>query len=94
MAYLGRNEISIITSLQESIYDIFRENDFISNSIRDYEVPRRSDSVFLVEVIEHLHRQDGEAILEKLKRIPLVCIATPAKFNDCSCLARFTGNEA
>jgi len=74
---------------KKKLYD-----ELVHADIRDYEVPRSSDSVFLTEVIEHLPRQDGEAILNKLERIPFVCISTPAKFHDCSYLAKFAGNEA
>jgi len=66
----------------------------IQADIRLYEIPNVADSIFLVEVLEHLDRKDGEALLNKLREFPFVCVVTPTKFHDCFLLAWFTRNRA
>jgi len=80
---------SLERARKKKLYD-----ELVQTDIRNYDLPIGSDSVFLVEVIEHLPRRDGEAILRRLKWVPFVCIVTPARFYDCSLLAKFAGNKA
>ena len=62
---------------KERGYDEVVQKDF-----REYEIPNACDSVFLFDVIEHIPKNDGVALLQKLKtkRIPFMMLTTPEKF--------------
>jgi len=48
--------------------------------VREYEIPPETDAVFLFDIIEHLPKSDGIALLQKLRRISYVMLTTPSKF--------------
>jgi len=60
--------------------------------LKRFEITGQADSIFLIEVLEHLDRKEGEALLQKLQKFPFVCITTPTKFHVCSLLAEFMKN--
>ena len=57
-------------------------DDLVEADVLEYEIPGDIDAVFCIEVIEHLEKDDGWKLLEKLENVPFVLITTPAVFHE------------
>jgi len=55
-------------------------NGVVKSDIREYEFPRGTDAVVMLEVIEHIPKSDGLRLLERMEGIPFVLITTPIKY--------------
>jgi len=56
-------------------------DEVVQMDLRQYEIPNACDSVFLFDVIEHVPKKDGIALLKKLKRKRIfILLTTPEKF--------------
>lgn len=55
-------------------------NETIAEDVRYYKIPIQTDSLIMIEVIEHLKKDDGFDILEKTQLIPFMLITTPVTF--------------
>lgn len=49
--------------------------------VQDYTPPPGTEAVFMIEVIEHLPKLDGQALLQRLSHIPFTVITTPVEFH-------------
>jgi SAM-dependent methyltransferase len=56
-------------------------DEVIEQDIRYYSIPLDADSVIMIEVIEHLTRDEGFDLLDKLYLVPFVLITTPIAFH-------------
>lgn len=45
-----------------------------------YEPPPETEVVFLTEVVEHLSKEDGVALLKRLIWVPVIVLTTPQKY--------------
>lgn len=55
-------------------------NQLVLADIREYNPPARTKVVFMIELIEHLKKKDGVALLRRLQWIPTIILTTPSKF--------------
>lgn len=56
-------------------YDITVQSD-----IRYYDVPRNVDAVFMIDSIEHLTKDDGIKLINRISYVPFILITTPSVF--------------
>lgn len=68
------NPISLRRALNSGFYDEVLEAD-----IHDMTFPS-ANIAFLIEIIEHLSKDDGFRLLRNLRHIPVIVITTPSKY--------------
>ena len=49
--------------------------------LQEYQWPYGTEAAFLIDVIEHMPKQDGFQLLSRLRSVPFVVITTPSRFH-------------
>lgn len=62
-------------ALEFSDYD-----EIVWSDVREYELPPETEAVFMFEVIEHLTKEDGWKLLNRISHVPFVLLSTPEIF--------------
>ncbi|MEM1551583.1 MAG: class I SAM-dependent methyltransferase [Candidatus Bathyarchaeia archaeon] len=67
-----------------SVAERFGKYDMLVNAdIREFPLPNETEAAFMLDVIEHIPKQDGTTLLQKLTTLPnikLIFISTPLTF--------------
>jgi hypothetical protein len=52
----------------------------IWTDILEYELPSETEAVFVIDVIEHITKQEGLDLLNRISQVPFIIITTPTTF--------------
>ena len=52
----------------------------VFSDIRDYILPSETEAVFMIEVIEHISKEEGKLLLSRLSWVPIIALTTPRTF--------------
>lgn len=72
---VDHNEYRLKEAKEFKLYDYV-----VLSDTRDYIVSSDVDAVFITEHIEHMPKQDGVELINRLKSVPYVFITTPESF--------------
>ena len=72
---VDQNLSQLKRALRAGLYDKLVQAD-----IRDYEPPAETQAIFMLEVIEHIPKEEGYALLDRLRTVPTVILSTPERF--------------
>jgi len=80
-----RNHVTYLIGVDYSENELkfakdYNYDELVITDVRNYEIPEDTNVVFLFDVIEHLHRQEGIELLSRLQKIPSVIITTPGRY--------------
>jgi trans-aconitate methyltransferase len=73
---VDHNPVRLTIALQYGGYD-----EGVLMDIRDYQLPENTEAVFMLDSIEHIPKQDGLQLLQKIKNFPFIIITTPLSFH-------------
>ncbi|MBA7490874.1 hypothetical protein ES702_01417 [subsurface metagenome] len=73
---VDHNKYRLTSAEGRNVYD-----ELVFCDIRDYMPPPRTEAVIMIEVIEHITKEDGELLLSQLGWVPIIVLTTPQKFS-------------